>query len=266
MKKQTRFPIPFFIFSSLFGFALAWSVFISPSWAKQIPRALGTDQRIRHVVYSPNEVYEIQATYGFQTTIEFSDQETIQVASIGDSIAWQVIPVGSRLFLKPVEQNPRTNLTIVTNKRTYYFSLLTTRQKFMGSTYLVRFEYPSESGIQTSKTGSQPVIKATSPAEYNFNYELKKDKKSGLLRAFDNGEFTYLQFKNLTDLPAVFLIDEEKKESLVNYRIEGPYVVIERVANEFIFRRVKIVGQLKNKSAATKEKNASSFSQGGAHG
>lgn len=246
---------------------LAFTLLVTSSvQAKQYPRPLGTDQRIRHVVYSSNEVYEIQATYGFQTTIEFSDQESIQVASIGDSIAWQVIPVGNRLFLKPVEQNPRTNLTVVTNKRTYYFNLLTTSSKRMGSTYLVRFEYPSESGIQTSKTGNQPIIKATSPAEYNFNYELKKDKKSGLLRAFDNGEFTYLQFKSLTDLPAVFLVNEENKESLVNYRIEGPYVVIERVTNELILRRGKIVGHLKNKSNALNKEKAAVSLKGGSHG
>ncbi len=228
---------------------LLFVLFIATSvQAKQYPRPLGTDQRIRHTVYSPNEVYEIYATYGFQTTIEFSDQEIVQVASIGDSIAWQVIPVANRLFLKPVEQNPRTNLTVVTNKRTYYFSLLTTRFKQTGSTYLVRFEYPKDLEVKGRENGSVPIVKAISPADYNFNYEIKKNKKSGLIRAFDNGEFTYLQFKNLTDLPAIFLLNEENKESLVNYRIEGPYVVIERVASQLILRRKKIVGRIINKA------------------
>ncbi len=214
--------------------------------AEQYPRPLATDQRVRHVMYSPNEVYEIHATYGFQTTIEFSDQEVVQVASIGDSIAWQVMPVGNRFFIKPVEENPHTNLTIVTNKRSYYFSLSTTRPKLMGATYLVRFEYPDElKGLQNS---GNTITKAASPSDYNFRYQLKKGKNSGLTQAFDNNEFTYLQFKNLTDLPAIFLVDENKKESLVNYRIEGPYVVIERVASKLVFRRGKIVGYLLNKA------------------
>lgn len=224
--------------------------------AKQFPRPLGTDQRVRHVLYSPNEVYEIHATYGFQTTIEFSDQESIQVASIGDSIAWQVMPVGNRLFIKPVEENPHTNLTVITNKRSYYFSLSTTRPNLMGATYLVRFEYSGELGNAIGGGANTPAIKAASPADYNFNYQLKKNKQSGLIQAFDDKQFTYLQFKDLTNLPAIFLLSENDKESLVNYRIEGPYVVIERVAPRLVMRRGKVVGYLVNKE------NKANFNQG----
>src|SRR5262249_17217689 len=109
-------------------------------------------------------------------------------------------------------------------------------------TYLVRFEYPKDLSAPPNE-----VFKARSPAEYNFSYELKKDKKSGLLRAFDNGEFTFLQFKDLSDLPAIFWVDSDKKESVVNYRIEGPYVVVEQVADQLLFRRGKVVGSLINK-------------------
>jgi len=213
------------------------------SWALQVPRALGSDGRIQHVMYNPNEVYEIKATYGYQTTIEFSEQETIQVASIGDSIAWQVIPVQHRLFLKPVEQNPKTNLTVVTNKRSYYFNLSTVSPNLISDmVYLVRFEYPS------TLNGNPEVFRAKSPAEYNFSYELKKNKKSGLIRAFDNGEFTYLQFKEISDLPALFTLDDKNEEAVVNYRIEGPYVVIEKVVEKILFRRNKPVGTLINKT------------------
>ncbi len=227
---------------------------LSPSFlnAKQYPRALGADKRVKHVMYSPNEVYEIHATYGFQTTIEFSDQENIEVASIGDSIAWQVMPVGYRLFIKPVEDNPQTNLTVITNKRSYYFRLATTRPKVMGVTYLVRFKYPEE--LKNTYRAESTINKATNPTNYNFDYKLKKGKKSGLIRAFDDQQFTYLQFKNLTDLPAIFLVDDNKKESLVNYRIEGPYVVVERIAPKFVFRRGKVVGYLINKENKQKKK------------
>jgi type IV secretion system protein VirB9 len=222
---------------------LAVSLFAVNTHASQNPKALGTDSRIRHVLYNPNEVYEIKATYGFQTAIEFSEQEAIQVASIGDSIAWQVIPVGNRLFLKPVEQNPRTNLTVVTTKRTYYFHLSTVNSRLISDmTYLVRFEYP-----QNTSPSTREIFKAKSPSQYNFSYELKHDKKSGLVRAFDNGEFTYLQFKNISDLPAIFSVERGNQESVVNYRIEGPYVVIEKVGETFLLRRGKTVGTLVNK-------------------
>jgi type IV secretion system protein VirB9 len=227
--------------------AFTLSLLISTSaLASQSPRPLGDDSRIRHVMYDPNEIYEIKASFGYQTTIEFSDSENIQVASIGDSIAWQVIPVGNRLFLKPVEQNPKTNLTVITSKRAYYFRLSTVNPRLVSDmTYLVRFEYPSKSSPFIS---SGTFSNSKSPSEYNFNYKLKNDKKSGLTRAFDNGKFTYLLFKNLSDLPAIFWIDSNKRESLVNFRIEGPYVVIERVADQLLFRKGKIVGYLVNKA------------------
>ncbi|MBL7684836.1 MAG: mating pair formation protein, partial [Deltaproteobacteria bacterium] len=63
--------------------AFALTLFAFPAMASQDPRPLGTDSRIRHVMYSPNEIYEVKATYGYQTTLEFSDSETVQVASIG---------------------------------------------------------------------------------------------------------------------------------------------------------------------------------------
>jgi len=226
-------------------FIFSFLIFIStPAFSAQMPRALGTDSRIRHVLYSPNEVYEVKGSYGYETTIEFASDEVIQAILAGDSIAWQIVHVSNRLFLKPVEQNAKTNATIVTNKRTYYINLSTTPNKLISRmTYLVRFEYP-----KSPSPTSSGFTKAIEPSQYNFSYELKKDKKSGLIRAFDNGEFTYLQFKDLDDLPAIFLIDENNNESLVNYRIEGPYVVIERIANKFAFRRGKVVGQLINKS------------------
>ncbi len=218
---------------------------MATGFAEQVPKAFGSDGRIRHVIFNPNEVYEIKATYGFQTTLEFAESETIQVASIGDSIAWQVVPVKNKLFLKPVETKPKTNLTVVTNKRTYYFHLTTLSVPDKAEmTYLVRFEYPTTPSTSDKFFEAKPLI------SYNFDYQLKGDKKSGLIRAFDNGEFTYLQFKNVSDLPAIFLVDEKREESVVNYRIEGVYVVIERIGEEFLLRRGKKVGRLINKRFA----------------
>jgi len=62
-----------------------------------------SDSRVLLATYRDSEVYKVVATYGFQTTIEFSDKETVETISIGDSIAWQVVPAGHRVFLKPQE-------------------------------------------------------------------------------------------------------------------------------------------------------------------
>src|SRR5690606_39238101 len=89
--------------------------------AAKFPQPTAADQRIRHAVYSPSEVYELVGSYRITTTIEFEKGETVQYLTLGDSIAWQAHPMGHRVHLKPVEPKAVTNLTVVTDRRTYYF-------------------------------------------------------------------------------------------------------------------------------------------------
>ena len=221
------------------------------------PRPIATDVRIRQVAYSANEVYEIVGTYGYQTVIEFSEAEEIKLVAIGDSIAWQAVPMGSRLFLKPVEPDTATNLTVTTNKRFYYFNLIASKNRAKEAlTYSVRFVY-SDTGITTPlPTDSRcndaeikpPVPSLKAPTDFNFNYQISGSKEISLVRAFDDGQFTYLQFAGSVDVPAVFAVDRDGKESLVNSRIEGQYVVIERVASQFTLRNGSVVACLFNRN------------------
>src|SRR5690606_13624820 len=72
---------------------------------------------------------------------------------------------------------------------------------------------------------------------YNFNYEFTGEPSIAPIKVFDNGEFTYLQFSNKNaELPAIFNVDSEGYESLVNFRIAGDYVVVERVSTQFTLR------------------------------
>lgn len=215
------------------------------SWASQEPKSLSSDPRLKHAIYSPNQIYNIRSSFSHGTTIEFAPSENIEAIVPGDSIAWQIVPHGYRLFIKPVEQNPDANLTVITNKNIYFFDLFATTPNL--ATYLLKFEYVKNFTYLEEKS-------AKSPADYNFRYQIRNNKKSGFVRAFDNGQFTYIQFKDLADLPAIFWIDATKKESVVNYRIEGPYVVIERVADRFVFRKGKVVGTLLNKNSIANRK------------
>lgn len=211
--------------------------------ASQEPRPLGSDNRIRHVMFDPNEVYEISTSYGFQTVVEFSPRENILVASIGDSIGWQVVPAVNKLFIKPVANDAVTNMTVVTDQRTYYFNLIALRSEALGDmTYLVRFNYPAPPPIYEGlSTGPK------NPADLNFNYKVKNQEDTGLIRVFDDGQFTYLQFENSKELPAIFVVGPDGKESLANFRIKKPYVVIERLTNELVLRTGKEKTKVYNK-------------------
>jgi len=227
---------------------LALTLMTFSAKASENPIPLSTDQRIRQVMYNPDQVYEVSSTFGYQTAIEFSSQETVQLTSIGDSIAWQVVPSGNKLFLKPVANDAVTNMTVVTNLRTYYFNLNALASENLGTmTYLIRFNYPEPLPVYSGlSTGPK------NPTDLNFEYKITQDKKIAPLIAFDDGEFTYLQFKNLAELPAIFMVGPDGKESLANYRIKDPYVVIERIGSEFVLRSGKSTTRLINNGPSYK--------------
>lgn len=110
---------------------------------------LTTDSRIKTYVYSPNNIYLLVLHYGFQSSIEFAQNEHIEFFTVGDSYAWKITPVGNnRLFIKPMKRDMRTNMTIITNKRTYQFDIVARELKNEEDkdlVYVVRFQYPKKS-------------------------------------------------------------------------------------------------------------------------
>jgi type IV secretion system protein VirB9 len=107
-----------------------------------------TDNRIKTYVYSPNEVYLLVLHFGFQSSIEFEKNESIETITLGDSYAWKITPLGNRLFIKPMERNIRTNMTIITNRRTYQFDIVAKELENGAEkdlVYVMRFQYPKKS-------------------------------------------------------------------------------------------------------------------------
>jgi len=49
-------------------------------------------------------------------------------------------------------------------------------------------------------------------------------------------------------LPAIFVKNDDKSESLINFNVERDEVVIHRVAKQFIVRRGQLVGCIVNKA------------------
>ncbi len=107
---------------------------------------LTTDSRIKTYIYSPNDVYLLVLQYGFQLNVEFAKNERVQTISLGDNYAWKITPLDNLLFIRPLERNIRTNMTIITNKNTYYFDLVSHDDEDdlsqSDQMYLVRFYYP----------------------------------------------------------------------------------------------------------------------------
>ncbi len=127
---------------NIFNIIILLTIISSPLFA-QTP--ITTDSRIRTLVYNPNEVYELKFFYNYQSFIEFSGDEEIEMISIGEAFAWRLTPAGKRLFIRPLEIAAHTNMTIITNKRTYHFDIRS--DEYSGKAdedlvYTIRFFYP----------------------------------------------------------------------------------------------------------------------------
>lgn len=224
--------------------AALWVAIAAPSaMALQEPRAIATDSRIRTVRFSENEVYQFIGHYGFQSSIEFGQDEKIQTVSIGDSVAWLVNPSGNRLFLKPVEQNALTNMTVITDKHSYLFELHAEETKNIRDKEMVfslRFVYPeTEMADFTSAAQFEEFPEFEKhPERYNFNYTIRGSSIIEPIRIFDDGEFTYFEFRDKSaEVPAIFNVGSDMNEQLINFRKRGNYIVVERVGSRFTLRR-----------------------------
>ena len=238
----------------------------SPSFAEKRPEPGPADSRLRTVLYNPRDVVKIVAHYGFQTLVQFADGEAIENISIGDSLAWQVSPNerGNLLFLKPIERDAQTNLTIVTQlddaeQRVYVFALdarSTLRADDPALTWTVKFRYPEVPESLITRSIRRPVNEhpvdgdeqGIDPAGWNFHYSYDGDAGQVPLRIFDNGRFTYFEFDAMTDTPAIFLVDADANESVVNSVRRGRYFVVQRTGREFALRNGDLVTSIYNEA------------------
>lgn len=220
--------------------ALVAGMVSQPASAVEEPMPLAVDSRIRTVLYNENEVFHFVGHYGFQSSIEFDEEEEVQTISIGDSVAWQIIPSGRRIFLKPVEPDANTNMSVVTSEHVYQFELDAketedVRDKEM--VFVLRFVYPKNEYVRNFSLGSQLPDLEGEPEKYNFSYTLSGPDNIAPIRIFDDGTFTFFEFPNKNaEVPAFFTVENDDSESILNYRVLGDYIVVERLAPRFTLR------------------------------
>ncbi|MDF2966009.1 MAG: virB9 [Rickettsiaceae bacterium] len=233
------------------------------SQAIREPRPTAVDSRIKVIVYSPDDVFKFTGYYGYQANIEFAKDEEILNISMGDSTSWQVVASGYRLFIKPMEKDATTNMTLITNKRTYFFELYAEEAEDIRDPNMVfslRFLYPDEEDDENLRKYSTSTVSGpdlSHPEQYNFNYSISGNSAVAPIKIFDDGEFTYMQFRDKNaEMPAFFTVDEDLKESIVNYRLspDAKYVIIEQVAPKFTIRHGKRIVCVFNEAITSKKK------------
>jgi len=224
------------------------------STAAEAPRPGVTDPRIQSIEYDPNQVVVLLGAMGDQTMIEFASGERLENVAIGDSLGWQVTPNkrGDLLFIKPIDPKSVTNMTVVTNERRYVFELHVAGKKQASyAPYLVRFTYPAPAMVAPVEPAPEKP-----PEVVNSDYVVSGSPDNRPLRIFDDGRMVYFEWPAEAALPAIFAVGADNSESLVNYVVRGPYIVVEQTGRRFVLRNGKQVTTVVNRAYGLTAKSA----------
>ncbi len=213
--------------------------------AELLARPGRLDPRIRSLPYSAEQVFQVTGTYGLVTTILFGADENVTQVVAGDTVSWQILTSADRrsLTLKPMEKDAATNLSVVTSKRTYSFDLRVNDSKAMqNQTFKLKFTYPEDAGLkgtaelwkQAQDAQRNPNIKNIRRDKVNYDYGFKGNDVAKPVWVFDDGLKTFMKFTG--DIPGIFIVDTKRRESLVNYRREADYIVIDKVSRQWSLR------------------------------
>lgn len=205
------------------------------------------DARLVEARYDEGRVYRVEGKPKVQATIRFGEDETIENVAIGDSNAWQVTPNkrANLLFVKPLLARVSTNMTVVTDKRTYLFDLVASPAA--RPLYVLSFKYPEapkpkvDPNAQLAQNDAAPAAPAatTDPALLNFAWTKSGDKKLLPENVFDDGEAVFLSWPEGRPVPAILVTNSEGTEGPVNFSVRGTTVVIDGVPSQLVFRAGK---------------------------
>ena len=227
-----------------------------------------SDSRLVTLVFDEAQVYTIKGKVRVQTTIKFAPDEVIQNVAIGDSTAWQVQPnqAQSILFVKPLEPNAATNMTVVTSRRTYLFDLVSSPRN--APLYVLQFRYPdiekaeeeaalaAAAAAQRDAANPVEVVAASDPfavadpALLNFAWEGEGEAALLPARAYDNGEVLFLTWPTGTAIPAILITNDEGDEGPANFTVRGDTVVLDMVPRAIVLRSGRDTATLTNTGPA----------------
>ncbi|OYW82953.1 MAG: P-type conjugative transfer protein TrbG, partial [Sphingobium sp. 32-64-5] len=127
-------------------------------------------------------------------------------------------------------------LIINTNLRTYHMELRSTEHTYMAS---VSWQYPQDQLIALRRQNAQaeairPVATGVDLTNVNFRYAVEGDRAPWRpLRAFDDGRQVFIEFPRgigQGEMPPLFVVGPEGDTSeLVNYRVRGNYMIVDRL-------------------------------------
>jgi type IV secretion system protein VirB9 len=227
-----------------------------------VPISGPLDSRVRVFAYSRDVVYTLPVTVGMHTHIELGPDEVLtEKPKLGETVQWSVSGNEKNLYVKALKERTSTSMTLVTDKRSYQFELVATTSP-ASRIQKAYFTYPEEeekfaferkARVQAEADATQREMQrrkdqelapaALDPSQLNFAYRVDGDADFKPTAVFDNGTFTWMRLPKSQDLPAVFMVDADKKLMPVNYTVadrrgngDRDQIIIERTAPHWVLK------------------------------
>ncbi|WP_431848608.1 P-type conjugative transfer protein TrbG [Allosphingosinicella sp.] len=191
-----------------------------------------TEGALYRLYTAPERVSEIALEPG-ETLISVAAGDTARWV-IGDTTSGTRTGRRTHVLVKPSAVGLRTNLVISTDRRVYHVQLESTAQTAMAS---ISWTYPEGELLALRRGGAaeaEPSAAAGVAVEaLNFSYSIEGDNPTWRpVRAFDDGSQVFIEFPaNLAqgEAPPLFVLGQNGRTELVNYRVRGRYYVVDRL-------------------------------------
>lgn len=190
--------------------------------------------------YFKSSIYHVFTKPNFTTVFKLNSDENLVYVGGGDTENWMIDETSGGndgatfLFVKPLIKGLKTNLNIITDKRTYFVALESTENEF--NPY-IQWKYPFENNINHIKKVVErknlEEISVGKSEDIKFGFKFNKNHKLAPEQIFSDKEKTIIILNdNLQEAPVVYVYGEDNILSLVNYRIVGNKIIIDKVVNK----------------------------------
>lgn len=214
--------------------------------ARMQPVREGFLNAIQLYPWAEGALYQLYTAPGQVTDIALQEGEQLVgpgPVAAGDTVRWIIgdtvsgVGAGQRvhILVKPTRSGLVTNLVINTDRRTYHIELRSTPETYMAS---VSWTYPQDALIALAARNREaaaaaPIVPGIDIDALNFQYRIDGDRPAWRpLRAFDDGRQVFIELPpnvGQTDLPPLFIAGAKGEGELVNYRVRGRYLVVDRL-------------------------------------
>ncbi|PTD25495.1 P-type conjugative transfer protein TrbG [Sphingomonas fennica] len=214
--------------------------------ARVQPDASGYLNAIQQYAYAEGSLYQVYAAPGRVTDIALQEGEQLVgpgPVAAGDTVRWIIgdtvsgSEAGRRIHIlvKPTRADIATNLVINTDRRTYHLELRATSATYMAA---VSWTYPHDELIALRAAAQEqermrPIASGLDVNALNFRYRIDGDRTEWRpLRVFDDGRQVFVEFGEEIargEMPPLFVVGEDGSAELVNYRVAGRYMIVDRL-------------------------------------